>query len=181
MTTNTPKTSSMKGFTLVETLVAISILMIAIVIPFYGIQKAIEASYVARDQLIASSLAEEAMEYVYYVRDNNFYYYNTNGSYPGGDWLGGLTNYCNVSSNPSGCIVDPTQSTVSACSGTCPALKLSASNLYTYGSGTATRFVRTVKIETVNSYQSRITVTVVSSTEHKTYTATVTENIYSWL
>jgi type II secretory pathway pseudopilin PulG len=167
----------LKGYTLVETLVAISILMIAIVIPFYSVQKALQASNIARDSLIASSLAEEAMEYIYYVRDNNFFYYNTNGSYPSGGWLAGLSS-C-VSSN--GCTVDPTQNTVSACSGACPALKLNTSNLYTYTSGTDSRFTRTVKIQTINAHESRVTVTVTGNTSHNSYTSTVTENIYSWL
>lgn len=171
----------LRGYTLVETLVAIAILMIAIVIPFYSVQKAIQASNIARDQLIASSLAEEAMEYIYFVRDNNFFYYNTNGSYPSGGWLAGLSS-C-VSSN--GCTVDPTQtapaSAISACSGACPVLKLNSSNLYSYGSGTDSHFTRTVKIQTVNAYESRVTVTVTGNTSHSSYTATVTENIYNWL
>jgi type II secretory pathway pseudopilin PulG len=167
-----------RGYTLVETLVAIAILMIAIVIPFYSVQKAIQAANISRDQLIASSLGEEAMEYVYYVRDNNFFYYNTNGSYPSGGWLAGLS----ACTGTNGCMIDPTQNTVTACtSGGCTALNRSSSNIYTYGAGTATTFVRTVKIQTINAHESRVIVTVSGNTSHQAYTATVTETIYNWL
>jgi Tfp pilus assembly protein PilV len=51
------------GFTIVETLVAITILMIAIAGPLTIAQKGLTASTYARDQMIASFLAQDGLEY----------------------------------------------------------------------------------------------------------------------
>lgn len=58
------------GFTLIETLVAISILMIAIAGPLTVANKAYHTALGTRDQVIATNLAQEAMEYINYWKDN---------------------------------------------------------------------------------------------------------------
>lgn len=175
-----------QGFTLVETLVAIAILMIAIALPFYTLQQAITASRVARDQVIASSLAQEGAEHVYYIRNNNYLYFKQNGSYPsgGGGWLAGLTPCLTTTSPGVGCTVDPAQNSISACaSGGCSALRMNSSMLYTQSvTGTsATPFTRTVRIESLNANAARVTVTVSWTTGVRTYSTTVTETLYNWL
>ncbi len=82
-----------KGFTIVETLVAIAILMIAIAGPLTIAQKGLMASVYARDQSVATFLAQDAMEFVKNYRDNNIK--------QGRGWLAGLVSctpasYCNV-------------------------------------------------------------------------------------
>ncbi len=61
--------SQKKGFTLIETLVAISILMIAIAGPLTVATKAYTASLDARNQTIAINLAQETMEYLNNIKD----------------------------------------------------------------------------------------------------------------
>ncbi|MEI8339625.1 MAG: type II secretion system protein [bacterium] len=99
------KQKSNKGFTLVETLVAISILMIAIVAPMTIVQNGLTAAGYAKQQMIADFLAQEALEYVKYTRDiNGLADKNTTGA--GGtvdNWLSGL----NECVSPSYCIIDP--------------------------------------------------------------------------
>ncbi len=58
-----------KGFTIIETLVAVTILMLAIVGPMTVSQKSLVASLYAKDQIIASYLAQDAMEYLKNKRD----------------------------------------------------------------------------------------------------------------
>jgi len=145
--------------------------MIAIVGPYYAVQQAIMASYIARDQLIASSLAQEGAEYIYFVRDSN---------YLGGDsWLTGLST-CQSS---YGCTVDPSQNTIAACASSgCKPLSLSSSNLYTQNTSyPATRFTRTVKVQTVSSTEVRVNVVVTWNSEHHAYTVDVQETLYNWL
>ena len=83
------------GFTIIETLVAITVLMIAIAGPLVVASQGLFGADVARDQMIASYLAQESLEGVKNIRDNNIY----NGS----AWLTGIssctkTNPCDVSS-----------------------------------------------------------------------------------
>lgn len=59
-----------RGFTLVETMVAITVLTVAVAGPLVTANRAIVAAYTARDQLIASYLAQEGLEYVRAMRDN---------------------------------------------------------------------------------------------------------------
>lgn len=73
----------MRGFSLIETLVAVVILVSAVVGPLTLAQRSIRSAIYARDQIIASFLAEEAIEYIRSVRDSNQYK-------SGGNWLDGL-------------------------------------------------------------------------------------------
>ncbi len=60
------------AFTLIETMVAVSILMLAVAGPLFTAGRAIVAAVTARDQLTASYLAQEGIEYVRAMRDNEF-------------------------------------------------------------------------------------------------------------
>lgn len=60
-----------KGFTILETLVAITIILIAITGPLDIIAHSLKASYYSRDEVTAFYLAQEAIEYARNERDNN--------------------------------------------------------------------------------------------------------------
>src|SRR3989344_4812159 len=76
--------SKERGFSLIETLVAVVILVSAIVGPLTLAQRSIHSAVYARDQVIASFLAEEVIEYIRSVRDGN--------EHEGKNWLNGLSN-----------------------------------------------------------------------------------------
>lgn len=59
-----------RGFTLVETLVAISILLISTAGPLTFAQSGLRASFLARDQVGAFYLAQDAIETIKNLRDN---------------------------------------------------------------------------------------------------------------
>lgn len=65
------KTKKDRGFTIIETLVAITILMIAIAGPLTIVHKGLLAATYASQQVTASYLAQDAIEYLKNVRDNN--------------------------------------------------------------------------------------------------------------
>jgi prepilin-type N-terminal cleavage/methylation domain-containing protein len=179
-----------QGFTLVETMVAIALLAVALVGPYVAVQNAVQGSYVARDQLVASQLAQEGVEYIRSIRDNN--YHN------GRNWLFGFADAqrdaC-YGGNPSNnyCIVDPTQgdfnTTASAMqevttgTTTVPALKVSANGLYNHqtSGGPDTRFKRLVQVQTISATEVRIIVHVVWTTSGKTYVFTVTDGLNNWI
>jgi prepilin-type N-terminal cleavage/methylation domain-containing protein len=86
------------GFTLVETLIAIAVLSLAVTGPMTIAQKSIASAMYARDQVMASYLAQDAIEYVRNVRD-------TNRLTTGVSWLNKLdecvTQDCVINSNIS--------------------------------------------------------------------------------
>jgi len=163
--------------------------MVALIGPFYSLQHAINYAEAARDSLVAESLAQEAMEYVYAIRENNYLYDLQNGG--GRTWLagidgspGGTITHADCY-NSKGCMVDPTQNTVDMCTGTgCTALYLSPANLYTQdssSSNTPTRFIRSVKLFSISSTQTKVVVTVGWSTNRVQYSTLVIDSFYNWL
>ena len=171
-----------RGFTLVETMVAVAIVSISIVRPLYSLQKGVVASYAARDKLIASSLAQEGVEYAHSVRDANYLYNIAN---PGTQrsWFYGMNGSGGTVNCTGGvsCVVDATQNTVSACSGTCTPLKLSSSGLYNQNSGTDTRFTRTVRLTSLNAREMKVTVLVTWVTGGSSYRVEITDIMQDWL
>lgn len=79
-----------RGFTLVETLVAITILMIAIAGPLVIATKGLTSATYSKDQMIASFLAQESMEVIKNVHDNNVYPYKSDEVQLLVHWLDGL-------------------------------------------------------------------------------------------
>ncbi len=59
------------GFTILETLIAISILVLALTGPIAIVAQALRSSYFSRDQITAYYLAQEAIEYLRNKRDNS--------------------------------------------------------------------------------------------------------------
>lgn len=181
--------TSSRAFTLVETMVAIAILAVALVGPFIAVQNALRASYIARDQLIASQLAQEGMEYLRFIRDNN--YLNSR------DWLDGFTdatrNLCfsATETSPSGhCTLDPKlgdfhQTSAAmvehASVAAAPSLALDAQRVYTQSAGSETPFKRTVQIVTLSDTEIRATVTVSWVTVGQTYSVVVVDILQDWL
>lgn len=96
---STLKTSS--GFTLVETLVAIAILMIAIAGPLTVAEKGLSASIYARNQLMASYLAQEGIEYMRNIVDTNQLIIHQSQNTNSIDWLN--------NPNPSGNVLELSQ------------------------------------------------------------------------
>lgn len=132
-------TVAQRGFTLIETFVAVTILVTAVAGPLTLAQKGLQSAILARDQLVASFLAQEGLEFVRERRDNN-----SLASPRPSDWLEGL----DACIDPSTCIVNSSDDTVVACGGECPPLRLDTTyGFYNYiGSNAVTPFTRTVTI-----------------------------------
>jgi prepilin-type N-terminal cleavage/methylation domain-containing protein len=83
-----------RGFTLVETLIAVAILMIAIAGPLTIANNALVAALGSRNAMIATYLAQDGMESIKNIKDSNVV---SNAS----DWLSGL--YYSTCNTSSGC------------------------------------------------------------------------------
>ena len=71
MRKNISKFNGQKGFTLVETFVAITVLVIAVLGPMSLLSRALQDSRYIKDEIIASYLAQEGVELVMDERNNN--------------------------------------------------------------------------------------------------------------
>ena len=109
------------GFTLVEALVAISILMIAIVSPMTIAQNGLSSAMYAREEMVGQFLAQDALEYIKNTRDK-IGYFNTDKvdsslSVEVVDWLrgGDPTDISSLSPcmTAIGCEIDTIENTVS--------------------------------------------------------------------
>lgn len=166
------------GFTLVETMVAISLLTIAIVAPMTLTTQSLASAYYSRDQITAFHLAQEAIESVRHARDGNVL---KNALGIQADLLATIPNGVPFT-------IDTTNNDVmTACSGTCPVLKNSG-GLYGYGadaSWTPTHFTRTVLATFVpdsNNDEINISVTVSWQTgSFNSRSFTISDNLFRWV
>ncbi len=167
-----------RGFTLIETFVAITILLMAIVGPLTLATRSLFSALVARDQLVASYLAQDAVEFVRYRRDSNFL--------AGSSWLSGDLSLCIT---PKVCQIDTANDTISECpNGVCPDLTYNdVAGIYGYGNGSGdnpTSFQRTVTLSPVvnnpgNEYTVDVKVSWQTSSFQNNFTSK--ESIYNWL
>lgn len=150
-----PKAS---GFTLIETLVAISVLLISILAPLQIASQALFSSFYSRDEITAYYLAAEAIEYIRNTRDSTDLTGLNNTPRP--YWLKDLDS-CNTSKNAQGCMIDtrlPLTNAFSICppTGCTPLLFDSASGIWNYDNSiqtnTVSRFKRTVELIPHNNH-----------------------------
>lgn len=128
------------GFTLVETLVAISILSLSITATFTAVQNGIQNSTIAKDQTTAFYLAQEAMEFIKNKRDENALHSISEQPNPTTHWLTGLSD---VTSDPcyfgKVCEIDSPAKTITQCGvsfDSCPVLlQDSSTGLFGYTVG----------------------------------------------
>ena len=151
-----PKTIRYKqeaqGFTLVETLVAITILLVVIVGPLTIAQKGIQSSYYAGEQTTAVYLAQEAIEHIQKLRDDvalqNFNIYRLNGGLPHtGDtrvWYSSLDPDC---TDGAGCDINLATKLFKDCGNSECTLKIqddTIERMYGYGTGVPSKFTRKI-------------------------------------
>lgn len=197
----------MKGFTLIETMVAVTILTLSIAGPLFTASRTMIAAQIARDQLTASYLAQEGVEYVRAMRDNEYL-----ASYQAGGanisnvaWNNFLTDGASdpsaiTSCRAATCSLDLTNSmgygngsSLFQCTGAACKLYLLANGVYATNrssqSGTVTSFSRTIQVTDVpgtsdvsgTPYPDKRVVSTVSWSFHNvSYSVTVTDHLTPW-
>ncbi len=127
---------NIKGFTIIETLIAVAILMIAIVGPLTIAHRGLIAAITAREQITANYLAQDAMEYLKNIRDGAL----IEEDVAAGEfwWIEGVNDNgleCNESPTPSKrCTIDTITGTQAECSGSsnCGLLYLDSEQRFTH-------------------------------------------------
>lgn len=151
--------SSQKGFTLLETLIAVFILTLALTGPIYIATLAIRSSVESRDNVSAYYLAEEAIEVIRNARDAASLQRTVSDT----TWLTNITggiNCSNAKSSPTitSCVMTRSGATgvytFTQCSGTCPPLVFNPSGSIIYGQDdtsdatTTSKFTREIYLQT---------------------------------
>lgn len=184
-----------QGFTLLEVLIAVTILVFAITATFTSAQSGLQSSQESKNQIISYYIAQEAIEYIRNLRDTNSI---VRIATPTTNWLKDIAENGNSSTDDpcfpgTYCTVDAVNSTLTQCSGGlngCPNLMQNTTQgspsylMYGYGSAGAgwvnTNFKRVIQIEKLGATEAKIIVTVYWSRGSFSTSFTVRENIFDW-
>jgi prepilin-type N-terminal cleavage/methylation domain-containing protein len=167
-----------QGFTIVESLVAISILVLVVVGASSAIQTGISSYIFSKNQIVAFSLAQEGFEQIRNMRDENALIHQ--------DWLTGLsavpTDLCYFG---NACTVDPVLSSVATrCSapGSCPPLRQDATTgFFGYNpSWPVTIYRREIILTQINPNEISVLVTVNWSKGLSSRQFRARENLLKW-
>jgi len=156
--------NSERGFTVLESIVAIMVLSLSISGAFSAVQQSLSQAIIAKDEIKAFYLAQEAIEIIRNKRDGN----QLAKIFGSGSWLDGITSVCPFSTAviKNTCRVDanPIPPTITYCGsswGSCPYLRQNQSTfLYNYTSGNTTNFKREIQLESINANEISVTVRV---------------------
>lgn len=186
-----------KGFTLIETLVAISIFTTSILALLSVLSQGISNTNYAKKKIIASYLAEEGVEYIRNLRDTFVLYSATTQAgwdsfnskvVPSPDTLCASTNGCyfddrNVSFSDAS--MPMTDLLLTACSSpTCSNGALlydSATGKYNYVTGTSSGYNRRIKITQISANETKIFSTVFWTKGSGSYNIVFSENLFNWI
>lgn len=158
-----------RGFSLLETTIAIAILVSAIIGPMALSSQSIRSASVARNTILASNLAQEGIELVKNIRHNN--------RIKGDSWTKGL----NTCDSPNGCFIDAKDLDVKACSANCSYLKFDDSlDLYNYDSGQDSIFRRIITTSNINSDEIKLSSSIRWSDKFGNHDFTLSTSILDW-
>jgi len=178
------KVSSRKGFSLVETLVAIFILALAISSAMAAVQGSLMSSFFARDRTTAFFLAQEAVEIIKSKRSENGI-----ANYSGGDvrWLDEIADwdtYGGPCGSSSDCGVDSLNYQIIDCgpSNDDCLLRKNTDGIFNHQSGDPTKFTRKIRMEEgeEDPNEAKIIVTVEWKQGIANKTFEVEEYILNW-
>lgn len=188
---NKIKKAKEEGFTLIETLVAVSIFLVSVVGMMTILSSGLSNTIAAKKKMTATFLAQEGIEYIRNLRDTYVLYW---GNYTDG-W-NEFNNRMIASScaTPEGCFYKDEglnfnnsdlpilDLQIEGCGGVCPIIiyDASKSKYVSAGSGSEnTTFRRTIKTEKIN--QDITKVTAIVSWDNNTKSISFSENLFNWV
>lgn len=170
------------GFTIVETLVSLSIFSISVIALVVVSAKGISDSSISKNRLTATYLAQEGLELMRNKRDTAIIADSANG------WINFQSSTQECSPSLGGCDIDPINEAIYKCStGSCIIQSDSVTGYYGHGStnGVNSIFKRVITLEepttwgsNPNEYQMIVTVTWTQGVSPQS--VKLVENIYNW-
>jgi len=163
-----------KGFTLIEVIVAIGIILTTIV-GLIGLSSfSVSSLGTAKSKVIAVNLAQEGIEIVRNIRDSNWITYRTQIDQGHPEyWSVGLGNgtyraqydSASLTANPDN-----------------PPLYKNSYGFYQYSptGGTLTPFRRTITLQNISADEIRVTSQVTWSEKRRSNTITIEDHLYNW-
>lgn len=189
MKNENPKKKNRDAFIMIEVLVSISILLLCVPSAYNAIQSGTTGARYAKDQLIATYLAQEGLEIIESRRGDNMISLSNGGAASG--WLDGIDPEC---TGVNGCSVDigyrQTEPTITPCAGPiCGRLNVNDIGVFAYNTGagwTTTKYSRVVHVTRISCVGCPDAATVDSSVSYDlpnigTRTVTISEDKYYWL
>jgi prepilin-type N-terminal cleavage/methylation domain-containing protein len=184
-----------KGFTLVETLVAIAIFSTSLLGLLSILASSISDTTYAKQKMTADYLAQEGIETIRNMRDT-FALYDTTSGQHGWDAFNAYLSTHSCTTLPNGCyfnidnifsIAPPqpmTKITLLACSSPAcasnPILYVSTTGKYGY-IGVNSGFSRQIKITQINANETRVFSTVYWKQGSGSYSITFSEDLFNWI
>jgi prepilin-type N-terminal cleavage/methylation domain-containing protein len=178
-----------RAFTIIETLVAISILLIALTGPLTIAAKGLSSSIYARDQITAFYLAQEGIEYIRNIRDTN----SLDSSLDRSQWLNNLSSCIGAKCRIDAHLKPGTAGAITSCAGdsnpdntlTCEPLMLdsgvSGIDLYDYSlNGAPSIYTREIVMTKITDDEYKIVSTVSWRSPLPNHSFTLQEDITNW-
>lgn len=186
-----------KGFTLIETLVAVSIFTVSVLTLIILLSQGLMNTSYAKQKMIAGYLAQEGIEYIRNMRDTYVLYYSTTAQVGWDAFYAKLTSVGTSCQLTDGCYFDDrnvsfTDATMpmtdlifTACSSsTCSSNPLfydSSTGKYHYISGVSSGFFRQIKISQINVNEIKVSSTVYWNQGSGSHNINLTENLFNWV
>ncbi|MDD3488156.1 MAG: hypothetical protein PHH35_02280 [Candidatus Pacebacteria bacterium] len=163
-----------KAFTLVEALVAITVVITGILSALILVTRVLYSTRIIQDRLTASFLAQEGMELVRQIRDTNF----IRKLQPKGEGVNWLTN---MTPSKDFYIIDANKGELKKAPSSIPYLLYDKKIGFNYTSGEVTPFQRKIRIEQVNNNQIRVTLIMTWKTKKTEFELEVEDHLFYWL
>lgn len=155
------------GFTLVEALVALTLITVGLIPAFLQASSAVQLSGRVRNSLIAAHLAQEGVEVVRALRDAN--------------WFADQPFDTGLTSCTTGCRVEYNSASLLPSVGN-PQLKLDPlSGLYQYNTGNQTGFTREITVSPISNHELKVVSEVGWTDRGGAKTYTLEYHLFDWI
>ncbi len=151
-----------KGFTLLETIVAVGLIVVGLVAALVLITTSLFYVSNIQDRLAAANLTAEGIEVVRNIRDNN--------------WLQNLVWNNGLADGDYQAAYD----SMSLSLYSADPLLLDSNGVYNYTSGETTSYVRKISILNLSNYEIRIVAAVTWQRRGITYSSSAEEHLFNW-